>query len=280
MERKLDYNVQQYSLIMTFDVYKDIKREPQIYRDIELYPIMLFDYEYYEIFANTMCIPKDYIPNKKIMKMSYLKYLLFIVAGSINHDCDSEYDLKSDLERLLEYITKKQVMIKQFIDSIEGDDIRMHYDVYIGDNKYTEYDFDMMREIILVQNGKSLEYIESFNQELEESLAFFNKSNNKLIPLKNRIYIYSTISNTSISEMEKWTYCEFEERENILKIYEEWKIYKPLEASGQISYKSSKDTTKSPFDYTPKSNDRYSEILINVDDMMKDTGMEQFAKQK
>lgn len=50
-----------------------------------------------------------------------------------------------------------------------------HYEIYIGEQTFYEYDFDNIRKIILEQNRKSLEYIESFNQELEKSLSTLNQ---------------------------------------------------------------------------------------------------------
>lgn len=259
---------------MSIDIKKHLRREPQTYRNLEIYPILLLDTDIYEIFLETMCIPKEYIPNKSILKMSYLKYLLFFVQGSYTSD-GIDIDVKEKLTKLLKYVTRKEVYIKQIIDDILESDIEFHYEIYIDDVTYHEYDFDMMRGIILEQNGKSIEYIESFNPELEKSLSFFFRNQGGSTSLYHRILIYSAISNIDISDMVTWTITEFEIKEDILKKYEEWKIYRPLESSGQIEVKSP-NKIDNPFEYREKSKDRYESILINADSFERD--LKQFAQ--
>ena len=259
---------------MSIDIKRHLRREPQIYRNLEIYPILLLDTDIYDIFLEIMCIPKEYIPNKSILKMSYLKYLLFFVQGSYVSE-GLDIDLKAKLTKLLEYVMKKEVYIKQVIDDVLENDIEFHYEIYIDGITYHEYDFDMIRGIMLEQNGKSIEYIESFNPDLEKSLAFFFRQQGGTTSLYHRILIYSAISNMDIAGMVTWTITEFEIKEDILRRYEEWKIYRPLESSGQIEVKSP-NKIDNPFEYREKSKDRYESILINADNFEKD--LKQFAK--
>lgn len=263
---------------MSIDIVKHIKRCPQVYKNIELYPILLLDADIYELFLETMCMPKDYISEKEILKSSYLKYVAFFLQGMINMKDDDgnneSIDLVDKITKLLKYITRQDVFIEQVIDKIIEENILFHYEIHIGNNIFYEYDFDCMREIILEQNGQSLEYIESFNPELEKSLSFL-VSSGKSTSLIERIIIYSAISNHDIDDMGKWTITEFEEKESILKKYEEWKIYKPLEASGQITL-TSKNSIKNPFEYEKRQTDRYSSIMMDADDLMNE--VKQFSK--
>ena len=75
--------------------------------------------------------------------------------------------------------------------------------------------------------------------------------------------------------MVTWTITEFEIKEDILRKYEEWKIYRPLESSGQIEVKSP-NKIDNPFEYREKSKDRYESILINADSFERD--LKQFAQ--
>lgn len=259
---------------MSIDIRRHLNREPQIYMETELYPILLLDTDIYEIFLETMCIPKEYIPNKSILKMSYLKYLLFFVQGSFSSE-GKDISIKDMVISLFEYITKKNVRIEQIIDDISEGDIDFHYNITIGNRLFCEYDFDEMRKIILEQNGKSVEYIESFNPDLEKSLEFLLGRNGDGTSMYNRIMIYSTMSNMDVQDMVKWTITEFERKEEILKKYEEWKIYRPLEASGQIELKSP-NKIDNPFEYREKSKDRYESILINAESFDRD--LKQFTK--
>lgn len=253
---------------MVIDLTKHLKREPQIYKNLELYPILILDTDIYNLFLETMCAPKDFNVEKDIIKMSYLKYLLFFLQGLYDINTGTgeySYIYTNKLTVLLEYITRKPVSIKQIIDNFKDDNIIFHYEIYIGDETYYENDFDNIREIILEQNGKNLEYIESYNPELEKTLEFTMRNSPNRAPLQNRIYMYSTITHVDISDMTRWTVSEFEEKENMLRLYEEWRIYKPLEASGKIELKG-KDKIPSPFEYEEKSKDRYASILMEVND--------------
>lgn len=261
---------------MSIDISKQLKREPQRYGNLELYPILLLDIDIYEIFLETLCIPKDYISEKEVIKMSYLKYLLFFFQGLYDMQSgtgDYTHEYQNKLIKLLEYITRQPVEIQQIIDDIIDDNIMFHYEVYIGEEVLYEYDFDKMREVILEQNGQNLEYIESYHPDLEKSLEVVNKSLNR-IPFIHRVLAYSSISNIDLLELAKWTVFEFEEKETLLRTYENWKIYKPLEASGQIELKG-KDKIQNPFEYEKKSTNRYDSIMIKLDDFMND--LEQFT---
>lgn len=262
---------------MSIDIKKHLKREPQTYKELELYPILALDIDIYEIFLETMCIPKEYIPSREVLRMSYLKYVLFFIQGYANvgvSDNSKKQLFKDKLTCLLEYITRQPVNIVQMIDNVSSNDIEFHYEIYIKNKIYYEHDFDQIREIILEQNGQSLEYIESFNVELEESLKILNNSR-KGTPLTDRVLIYSALSHVDISEIAKWTFTEFETKEGVLRAYEEWRIYRPLEASGQIELKG-KDKIKSPFEIDEKQRDRYSSILIRADDF--NDNLKQFSK--
>ena len=261
---------------MSIDIKKHLNREPQIYGNIKLYPLLLSDIDMYKVFTEIMCIPKNFIYIKEVLKMSYLKYLLFFIQvnTSANSNDGKTILYKDQLELFLEYITKEKVVIKQIIDDITSDNIRFHYELYIGENRFYEYDFDNIREIVLEQNGVSLELIESFNPELEKSLDFFNSSK-KSVSIIDKIFIYSAISNTNIKDMFDWTITEFKKKEEILRKYEEWKVYRPLEASGQIELRSP-NKIDNPFEYIEESRNRYESILISADSFNRD--LKQFTK--
>jgi len=258
---------------MSIDIKKHLKREPQLYRDIELYPILLFDVDVYQIFLEIMCIPKQYISNKDIMRMSYLKYLLFFIQGTsyVNNVDPTGNAIVDKLVKLLEYVTHKDIcIIKKYYDYKDD----FYYEIYIGDRLISEYEFEEIREIVLEQNGQSVEYIESFDPELEKVLNFTNKGGSGS-SLNDRIFIYTTITNVDMDNMSNWTITEFEKKEKLLKIYEEWKVYKPLEASGQIEIKAP-GKIESPFEYSENKKSRYDSILINADDFEKD--LKQFSE--
>lgn len=249
------------------DYYNVGKDENNKDINIELYPVKLFDFEMFEIFQQIMCLPKDYIYEKQIMKMSYLKFLLAVLQNVYSKD----FDFKQLVESFLNYITKQICHVVEVVDDIKDQDIIFHYEVYIGEVILTEIDFDNIRKIVLEQNGSSLEFIESFNPQLQESLDFFNR-NSKAPDILEKIDIYTVISKIDESQMREWTRAEFERKYTKLGIYENWKIFQPLVSSGQIELKGS-NKLLDPFDQVKVSKDRYEAILVSKEKMMSENAI-------
>lgn len=234
---------------------------------IELHPVKLFDFEMFETFQQVMCLPKDYIYDKQIMKMSYLKFLLAVLQKVYSN----EYDFKQLVENFLSYITREDCHVVEVVDDIQDKDIIFHYEIYVGDIILTETDFENIRKIVLEQNGSSLEFIESFNPQLQESLDFFNR--NSVSPeILEKIDIYTVISKVDESQMQEWTRAEFERKYTKLGIYENWKIFQPLVSSGQIELKGS-NKILDPFDQVKVPKDRYEAILISKEQMMSENAI-------
>ena len=46
---------------MSIDLKSLLTRNPQEYKGVQLYPILLIDIDIYQIFVETVCIPKDFL---------------------------------------------------------------------------------------------------------------------------------------------------------------------------------------------------------------------------
>jgi hypothetical protein len=244
-----------------YDYSNDIFGLPQKYKGVDFYPIKLRDLKYHEIFNKTMLYPKNHIPDKQILKMSYIKYLLLIVQRSLYPEQNIIYDWLVDLIR---YITKiDNVYFKLGYKTLEGNALDMiGITGYIDDVAFDENEFDVLREIILEQNCFSIEYVNEYNPQLEEKLAFVNRGSQD-IDLKDEVFTFCSLSGMTVNEVSDYTLYQFKHHFERLMMLKDFDLYKPLLASGQIKLKNG-DDIKHFFVHTNRTG-RYDSILIAKD---------------
>jgi hypothetical protein len=216
---------------------------------------------------------KTLIPDKSILKMSYLKFLLTIIQSQEKF---SKINLMEELKKILDYITHENVEIQYLTQKEELltiDDFRIV--IKINTKIFTESDFENIREIILEQNNMSIDYINEYIPELEQALSFiyksFNSGNLHEQILSYCAYIKKCITDDCIKNLTYYQYFKSMERVSLLSNYE---IMQPLVASGQVEFKRGKlDHWLSHI----SKKGRYSDILIKKEDFTKDN---EFFKEK
>jgi len=273
------------NIAKNYKLINDIRGDPQEYKGVKFYPLRVGDIEYKESFYRLFCWPKNYIPNKEILKSSYVKYLLMVIAPKLKQD-DPDIDIYKEFIKFLCFIVHLEIPSIEDIDGgkskvriiVYGNDPNKsgtlegyNFKIFINNVEFDEYDFDNVREIILEQNGTSIEWVEGFEPDLEEKLNVFN--NNSDIDLKDIIYSFCVLTNLSEEEACNKTLFQFNarfEREIKLKDYQ---AFKPLEVSGQISSKNKKDDLiKHYLSHMPMKG-RYDDILLNLNTFMEDSGL-------
>ena len=253
-----------------YDERNDLWGFPQTYKGVQFYPILLKDTQVQKLFYHIFQYPKSYIPNKKILKMSYLKYLLYAIEYSIEPKGDA---IRKGLTEILKYSTKKEKVEFKFTRlDIPGDDIddidRLSITLHIGDVHFTEQDFDIIREIILKQNGMSVEYVEEFNVELEERLKF---SGNDLgdVSFEEQIVTFCCLLRCTVHDILDYTIYQFKIHFERLMMLANYELYAPLETSGAISTKTGEKITTHFMMHIGKKG-RYSSILIPADKFLEE----------
>lgn len=237
----------------------DIWGLPQEYKGLKIYPIKLIESKYMELFYRIFSYPKTYIPDKQVLKMSYLKFILYVVQPAIEKGED--YIEKSIIE-FFEYImqAKKVSLEWNFKDNPKTlEEIILR--VVVDDVVLDEYDFDNIREIVLEQNGMSIEYIEQFRPDMEEKLMVFNKKDD--ITLKDEIFSFCVLMNKSIDDIKGYTVYQFKSQLERIAILKEFELYKPLEASGQIKLQQGSEI-KHYLSHVKRAG-RYDSILVSKD---------------
>jgi len=282
-----------------YNYNNDIWGMPQKYKNILFYPLMINQREEYENFYTLFTFNKDQIPDKNIGKMSYLKFLICILPNVYRTD------IKNILIDFLKIITKTdnveifdnqsdedKLAIASFFSMVSEEEINennIHYEFFtleqlnklkffiqIGDSKFSEYDFDVIREIILKQYDLDLDYIRAFDATLEENLRILHRGND--VTFEEHIFAFSALMKIPICEIKNmFTIYQFNKTIERLHIIEDYESMKGLESAGFIKFK--KGEVAHWLSHVPKKG-RYGDLLIKKEDFIKDSDIFKASESK
>lgn len=251
-----------------YDTGNDIFGHPQVYKTISFYPIKLKDVKYQKLFYQIFAHPKSYIANRDILRASYLKFYLYVIQPNLGI---VEDNIMNDLETMIKYLTHCEKVIFTYIETgipgFESIKIKMTIDGV----DFTEIEFDNIREIVLQQNGLSIEYIEEYNPQLEETLSFVNRHSS--IEFEDEIFTYSVLMKVPLSDIEEYSLYQFRMSFEKLLTLKEYDLYKPLVVSGQITLKEGEIKH---YLYHSAKTGRYDSIKIELSDEWKKKTEESF----
>lgn len=235
--------IKQYEYYFTWD-------EPIKYKELTLHPVLMSDYFNFYFAINCLLLEKDKIPDPKIISMSYLDYLFYLILNDDNKEMYSQMlililklCLKVEVEEFV-YRKDEKGKIKFLIDDIE----------------YDKDDFNNIRKIICYQNMP--DYNDGYiNPELEEAIK-------EAEDLQSRDVGYTNLERQLICVSKEYPY-KIEELKNIsirkfvqmLQIADaqlHYKIYKTGECSGMVSFKT-------PISHYMFIKDKKFDSLINYD---------------
>jgi hypothetical protein len=236
----------------------DIFGEPQEYKKIKFYPIKIKDKKYVDLFYNLFTYPKNSLSDIQVIMMTYLKFLLLSKIYP---------DIEKNILLFMQHITKsanvriesaplnpksqyyaEQLSIRMMIDEIE----------------ITESEFEDVREIILEQNGLSIDYVNEYDQDLEGFLMAFSSFNK--IDYADEIFTLSALFHKSPSEIGEYTLYQMQNMMNRISVIKQYDILKPLEVSGAIKMKAGHEVQ--PFLFHNEKKKRYDSILVKQEDFV------------
>lgn len=265
----------------TYEPDNDIFGYPQEYKGIKFYPVKVKETKLKERLYTFFFQPKNYIPDKDILKMSYLKFLLFVIGGGKKAD-KPDYDIEKELIDFLYEVTKIDIpkedepkKIYLDIKSLNNNAVSLEdffICLYIDGIKIDEQDFENIREILVRQNGSSLEWIEGYIPDLEKKMAFLNHDSLDTT-FEDEMFTFCALTGDSELEAGEKTLYQFRnrfERETLLKTYE---LFKPLEVSGQISAKNKKQELFKHYMSHIDRNNRYASLLVEESTFLEDSGL-------
>jgi hypothetical protein len=282
-----------------YNVNNNIWGKPQIYKNISFYPLRIYQREEYETFYTLFTFNKDQIPNKNIGKMSYLKFLICILPNIYKKN------IKNILIDFLKKITKTnrveifdsqsnedKAAISDFISMISGDKVdsndsyyefftlkqlaKLKFFININNIKLSEYDFDVIREIILKQYDLDLDYIRSFDSTLEENLKILHKGSDATF--EEHVFAFSALMKIPICEIKNmFTIYQFNKTIERLHIVKDYESLKGLESAGFIKLK--KGEIAHWLSHVPKKG-RYDDLLIPKETFIKESDIFKVSKNK
>jgi len=272
-----------------YDKTKDVWGEPQVYRGIKFYPLKIRDIEYQKWFNFFFTYPKDSVPDRDIIRMSYLKFATFILQGTLVSQTDENYYLLFDF---LNHITHSDIVVEGIIlplqklgympfkkilnlvlyHGIELKDISLK--ININGIEFYEDGFDDIREIILEQNGLSIEYVNEYNSDLEKKMSFFSNNSNS-ITVEDELFSFCSLLGITIQEAGEYTIFQYKKHMKRMVVLMDYKLYKPLEVVGQIKVKGG--GIKHYLSHFGKEG-RYDAIFMKKDEFLNSEEISETAK--
>lgn len=232
--------------------------------NIILYPITMEHYILFNALVESLTIRKNSIfRSKKIVKMSYLDFLIFSFS---NEELENEYNIPN--------LSKYYIYAVQLLQMCcKNSDVKINQgslDIYINSEKITPKIFDDIRKIIFIQND--VDYDDKFlNRETEELLnRAQEKMNRNVDKAEIEDYIDSLIVALNIDEnrVMNMTIRKFWRYVNRLQLHENYTICKTGECSGLVKFKE-------PIRYwmlSIEKSDKYSNLKASEDSVRSKIG--------
>lgn len=240
----------------TYVESRDYRGLPQEYKGIKFYPLYLYEEEEMAQVMSTFGVPKGIFQTKQILKSSFLKFLIFLLNS--DEKAESEQTFKKVLSHITRTDEDKIKIVSYFkAKNVEQTFENLFVDLWIENVRFIEPEFDIIREIVLRQNGTSTKFVEEFNPDLEQALRLACQGQPTL---EDRIRILSAIWHKNTSEIYEMTYFQFHNAYEATMLVEDSRIYLPLLLSGQVKIEGT--PFKSYKNEISKNKDRYSSIKI------------------
>lgn len=248
--------------------------KPQLYKEVYFHPLRLKDEEYHDLLISFLSYNKNSIQDIKILKMSYLKFFILYLSKSY-----SDFDAVEKLQEILSYVTNTtaSVMYRKNMESDDGYGSNIEFYITFGDAEIGEWDFEQIREILLEQNGVPMRFINDYDASLEESLKFAHR-NNTSGTFEEQLFSYCAYMKLPIDVVEEThTFYQFQKMMSRIRMLITFELYKPLEASGQISLKEG--TIEDWLSHLPDRG-RYDDILVKRDSFVKNNDLFKVSQTK
>lgn len=247
-------------------IYKEINDAwglPQNYKGIDFHPIALKYTNYLDLLYLLFGQPKKHFAEPILLKMSYLQFLLHAVFRS-----EKEPEIVwGDLKKFLSHVTRTDNILISYEmnEKSFGDWDQVIVKISIDDITFSENEFDNIREIVLEQNGVGVNFIDDYTPDLEVKLQSLNRSGDAT--LLDEVFTFCALTNKDAKEVAEYTLFQFKMQMEKSMALLDYKMYRPLEATGEIEVKGGKIPH---FLYPSNRNKgRYDSILMRKEDFLK-----------
>lgn len=197
--------------------------------ELLLYPVTMDKYYDFMLFSTIISLNKNNTNDIKIIKMSYLEFLLYLVDMELSLPIEERL-YSNLLYGLIELVTQKH-------------DVKIIYDtksIVIDGFRLSSKEFELFRGIVLAQN--KVNYKESnINPELQKELDEANRlrtNGRKPITLEKQMITLTLNSAMSLEDVKKLTIRKFDIAMEMMDRVMSYKIDKTAERSGNVKFKN------------------------------------------
>ena len=207
--------------------------KPRKYKELSVYPIKIKECEEFYQAVECLIIPKNTIQDIKILRMSYLAFLDYLI--------EDEYKVQS--YSIIEYKLGKLLSMVLKSDNIKifKDDKNRPFLVVDDEQIVREKDFDNIKKIIGEQNLLDLDD-EFMNPEvkkrIDEAKEFMRKmSSGKIAELDQQIIAYHCVSKTPYRDIEELTLYQFRKGLDRFELIKQSDAILNARYSGMVEFK-------------------------------------------
>lgn len=187
-----------YEVQLTFD-------EPIKFQQFSLYPVPLRSYFEFLFASELLTIKKDRIPDAKIISMSYMEYICFLLFQEKDLELSKRMRI-TQLYILLKLVLRENIKSVSVVkDNFERDCLE------VNDFVFKPSDFDKFKEIVLFQNLPNYENIE-LNPILEEEIKTADRlrsGNAKMTTLEKQILSMTVETGYTLNDIKELTIRKF-----------------------------------------------------------------------
>jgi len=260
-------NIENY---VTFD-------EPVPYRGLKLYPIKIIDYGVFSGYSQCLLIEKNHTRDVNIISMSDLEYLYY---SSENNSETPPYLLFFD--RLLSLCLREDESFNKLEKSVK----RYKYDergkpfFEISGEKYTDKDFNIIKEIVAEQNLLELPD-PSISKEVKDSLERAREYKNRQRgfetgSFEDHIIAMSVATGWTIEYIYSLTIRKFIKSIQRLDNLIHYKIYLNASMSGFVEFKDK--SLMKHWMASLENKDKYSDVSVDLDEVKGKVSLESAKK--
>lgn len=232
---------------------------------ITLHPVTMNDIITFRILTKSITLRKNSIfRNKKIIKMTYLDFLLYAFN---NIELEKEYEISELSQYYIYAIQLLQLCCKDSKVEINQDNGQ----IVINGEIVTPEIFDDLRRIIIIQNDIDFDIDEFLNYDTEQALNKArkdNEKNNSNVSIEDYIDSLIIAMNTTEERVMNMTIRKFWRYIKRYQLHENYTIAKTGECSGMVTFKE-------PIQHWMISlevKDKYKDLKVNENELRSKMG--------
>ena len=229
--------------------------EPVDFKGLLIYPVKVKDYFKFMMFHSILCIDKNSISDAKIISMSYLDFLIYLMTESE----ESKQNCTYCFYELMKLCTRNND-----IKIYTGHDENNKSIIQINDIVFNKKDFNELKDIIIYQNMPNYkdEYINpELKEELEEKERLENK-NTHSVSIEKQIASIVIGSSLTFEDVLNLTLRKFYIILEMIDKKLNYQIYKTASMSGMVEFK-----TEIQHYLTESDVSELESEVINMDDL-------------